>query len=134
MPTTEWLTIEQVLFIHKRVVDETGGLHGLRSLPLLDAALARPQATVFGEDAYPTLHDKAAALLHSLALNHAFTDGNKRVAAVTAGMFLARNGWRLTATNDELATFVMQVAQGGVAWQPIADWLRAHTVAVAGQA
>jgi len=123
LPTIEWLTVEQVLFIHKRLVDETGGSHGLRDMNLLLAALERPQSSAFGEDAYQTIHAQAAALFHSLAMKHAFVDGNKRVAAAATGLFLRRDGWRLIASHDALAGFALSVARGEVKQDGIAIWL-----------
>jgi death-on-curing protein len=78
---------------------------------LLESALARPQATVFGEDAYSTIHEKAAALLQSLATNHALIDGNKRTAFVAVALFYGLNGYRMRAdTEDELFDLVIAVA------------------------
>ena len=84
----------------------------VRDYGLLGAALARPQASVLGEDAYPDLHAKAAALLHSLARNHALIDGNKRLALAATIAFLGINGQRLALTNDEAYDLVIAVATG----------------------
>lgn len=84
----------------------------VRDHGLLESALARPQATVFGEDAYPTVHEKAAALLHSVARNHALVDGNKRLALAAVVAFYGMNGLRLTLTNDEAYDLVIDVATG----------------------
>lgn len=84
----------------------------VRDHGLLESALGRPQATAFGEDAYPTIHEKAAALLHSLARNHALVDGNKRLALAATIAFYGLNGVRLTFTNDEVYELVMSVATG----------------------
>jgi death-on-curing protein len=84
----------------------------VRDHGLLESALARPQATAFGEDAYPGIHEKAAALLHSLARNHALVDGNKRLALAATIAFYGMNGLRLTLTNDEAYDLVMSVAAG----------------------
>ncbi|MBN1812662.1 MAG: Fic family protein [Anaerolineae bacterium] len=80
-----YLTVEEVLEINAEVM---GGGHALRDLGLLESAVARPQASAFGVDAYPDLATKAAALLHSLVLNHAFVDGNKRTAVLSTLVFL----------------------------------------------
>ena len=82
----------------------------VRDYGLLEAALARPQATAFGKDAYPSLDAKAAALLHSVARNHALIDGNKRLALAAAIAFYGLNGRRLTLTNDQAYNLVMKVA------------------------
>lgn len=80
---------------------------------LLESAVARPQATVFGEDAYPSIHEKAAALLQSIATNHALVDGNKRTAFVSAALFYELNGFHLPGTaEDELFDLVIAVATG----------------------
>lgn len=88
-----------------------GAGFGVRDYGLLEAA-ARPQATVFGEDAYPTLDEKAAALMHSLARNHALVDGNERLALAALIAFYGVNGRRLTLTNDGAFDLVMKAASG----------------------
>jgi death-on-curing protein len=84
----------------------------VRDHGLLESALARPQASAFGEDAYRSMHEKAAALLHSLARNHALIDGNKRLSLAATIAFYGMNGLRLTLTNDEAYRLVMSVATG----------------------
>ena len=74
------LTAEQVLFIHYRLIEETGGIHGIRDIPLLQSAVARPMATFGSDDLYPDIFSKAAALMHSIIKNHPFVDGNKRTS------------------------------------------------------
>lgn len=125
-----YLTVEQILFIHMRLINETGGSPGLRDLALLEAAVARSQATFGGEDLYPDLFGKGAALLASLIGNHPFVDGNKRVGITAAGLFLLRNGFRLTASNAVLEAFTLRVAQSELSMGEIADWLRSHTTPI----
>jgi death-on-curing protein len=84
----------------------------VRDHGLLESALGRPQASAFGQDAYPGIHEKAAALLHSLGRNHALVDGNKRLALAATIAFYGLNGLRLTFTNDEAYDLVMSVATG----------------------
>jgi death on curing protein len=97
----------------------------VRDVGLLESALARPQASAFGEDAYPELHTKAAALLESLARNHALIDGNKRLAWVATRLFLVLNGADVRVPTPELGDeFVRAVAQGHVDLAEIADQLR----------
>lgn len=122
-----YLTPEQVLFIHARLITETGGEYGVRELGLLLSAVARPQATFEGNDLYPDLFSKAAALLESLVINHAFVDGNKRTAITSTGLFLRINGYRLTADNPKLETFTLQCAQGLVSQEQMFSWLKSHT-------
>jgi len=122
-----YLTATQVLFIHDRLIAETGGAAGIRDLGLLAAAVARPQATFDGVDLYPDLFTKVAALMASLVNNHPFVDGNKRVGITAAGLFLRRNDYRLTATNAALEAFTLQVAQGKLTVDEMADWFRTHS-------
>jgi len=104
-----YLTAPELLLVAERV---QGGEPKVRDLGLLEAAVGRPAASVFGRDAYPDLDAKAAALLHSLARNHALVDGNKRLALAGVIAFYGVNGRRLTLTNDEAYELVMAVADG----------------------
>lgn len=123
-----YLTPEQILFLHARLIEETGGSHGLRDLGLLESAAARPQATFGGQDLYPGLFSKAAALMDSLIHNHPFVDGNKRTGVTASALFLLHNSYRLTATNSELEVFTRRVADFRPDISEIADWLQIHTV------
>jgi death on curing protein len=104
-----YLTLPELLHVARRVL---GAEPAVRDIGLLESALARPQATAFGADAYPDLHAKAAALLHSLARNHGLVDGNKRLALAGVIAFYGVNGLRLTLTNDEAYELVVAVADG----------------------
>jgi len=101
--------LEALLHVAERVLESPPMV---RDYGLLESALARPRATAFGEDAYAGIHDKAAALLHSVARNHALVDGNKRLALAGVIAFYGMNGHRLTLTNDEAYQLVMSVAAG----------------------
>ena len=103
-----YLDLDDVLHIGSRVLPSVD----MRDPGLLESALARPQATAFGAAAYPDLHTKAAALLHSIAGNHSLVDGNKRLALAATIAFLGVNGIRLTLTNDQAYDLVMAVASG----------------------
>ena len=102
-----YLTLADLVYVAERTL---GGEIAVRDYGLLESALARPKTTVFGEDAYPTLPEKAAALLHSIARNHALVDGNKRLSLAATIGFLGLNGWRLTFSNDEAYDFIVSVA------------------------
>ena len=106
---TEYLDLDDLLGIAREAV---GGDVAVSDYGLLESALARPRASVFGEDAYPDLHLKAAALLHSLARNHALVDGNKRLAWTACRTFLAINGQWISAPEDDRFDFVIEVATG----------------------
>jgi death-on-curing protein len=105
------LTLEELVLVAERAI---AGDVVIRDVGLLEAALARPRATAFGSDAYPTLTDKAAALLHSLAKNHALVDGNRRLALAGTIAFLGLNGLRLTYANDEVYELITEVADGTI--------------------
>lgn len=120
-----YLTLDELLLVANRAIE---GDVVVRDHGLLESALARPQASVFGADAYPTLDEQAAALLHSLARNHALIDGNKRLALAGTIAFLGVNGQRLTCTNDEAYDLVIAVATGELDGVPeIASRIAAHT-------
>jgi death on curing protein len=106
---TEYLDLDDLLEIAREAIgrDVLVGDYGL-----LDSALARPRSSVFGEDAYPDLHLKAAALMHSLARNHALVDGNKRLAWTSCLTFLAINGQWISAPEDDRFDFVIRVSTG----------------------
>jgi death-on-curing protein len=106
-----YLTLAELLHVADRTLD---GQVSVRDSGLLEAALARPRASAAGQDAYPTLDHKAAALLHSLARNHALVDGNKRLALAGLIAFYGMNGRRLALTNDDAYDLVMAVATGTI--------------------
>ena len=104
-----FLDLEDLLYVAERA---TGGPVEVRDIGLLESAAARPRASAFGADAYPTLHDKAAALLHSIVRNRALVDGNKRLGLAAVIAFYGLNGRRLTMTNDEAYDVVLAVSVG----------------------
>jgi death on curing protein len=104
-----YLRLPELLHVAERTL---GGEPQVRDIGLLESALARPQATAFGTDAYADLDAKAAALLHSVARNHALIDGNKRLALAAVIAFYGVNGRRLTLTNDQAYDLIIGVADG----------------------
>ena len=106
-----FLDLESLLHIARRTL---GDDPAVRDYGLLESALARPQASAFGEDAYPDIQQKAGALLHSLARNHALVDGNKRIALAATIAVLGMNGSRLTLSNAGAYDLVMSVATGAL--------------------
>jgi death on curing protein len=120
--TTYWLTTDDVQHFNERFV----GPDMLRDFGALDAAVMRPQATAFGEDAYPTLHEKAAALLHSLARNHPFVDGNKRSSWAAVAVFYQINGYVIAGMVDpgRVVGLVVDVAEGQLDVPAIAAYLK----------
>ena len=103
-----YLDLDDLLHVARRTLGDVE----IRDVGLLESASARPRSTAFGEDAYPSIHAKAAALLHSIARNHPLVDGNKRLALAASIAFYGLNGFRLTASNDEAYELVMAVAAG----------------------
>ena len=123
----DYLSLTEVLLLHARLIQQTGGAEGVRDLVLLESAIARPQAIFADVDLYPDLWDKAAALMESLIQNHPFVDGNKRTGLAEAGILLERNGYRLAAENDQVFDFTMNVARGQVRRREIARWLEENS-------
>jgi len=98
-------------------------------LPALESALAQPQMTFGGEELYPTLVDKAAALGYALIKNHPFLDGNKRTGHAAVEVFLVLNGYEIRATIDEQEHVILQVAASEIDREEFTAWLRTHVVA-----
>jgi len=108
-------------------MEETGASPGSHSEGLLRSALARPQASFGGQDLYPTLFEKAAALAESLARNHPFVDGNKRIAWECLDLSLEMNGYRVTAPHDQSFLLILRIIQRQLTVQDVAEWLSRHT-------
>ena len=118
---TAYLSLDDLLAAAQASIGRTPEV---RDYGLLESALARPQTTVFGADAYPGIHEKAAALLHSLVRNHALVDGNKRLGWVAVRLFYVLNDLELRASHDDAFTFVMGVAAGEITEvDEMAAWL-----------
>lgn len=121
-----YLAINQVLLIHERILDKFGGAGGLRDWGLLDSAVNRLRATFDGKDLYPDIFTKAAALGHSLVLNHPFVDGNKRTAWETMKRFLAENDIRLKVVRGEIVDLTLRIEDKSLGVEHIASWLKDH--------
>jgi death on curing protein len=124
-----YLTLNEVLEVHRQVMAQSGGAEGLMHLPALESALAQPQMTFGGEDLYPTLVDKAAALGYTLIKNHPFLDGNKRTGHAAMEVFLVLNGYEIRAAVDEQEHTILQVAASEIDREEFTTWLRTHVVA-----
>lgn len=122
------LSIERVVYLHENIVDIAGGKQGMRDFTLLHSALEQCKATFAGEDLYPTLFEKATALLHFLVMNHAFLNANKRTAYQTMKKFLLDNGYRIHATQKEIVKFCIAVDNDGCKGKNIVRWLEKHTM------
>jgi death-on-curing protein len=124
---TRYLSPEQVLFLHSRLIAETGGAHGVRELGMLLSAVGRPQAALADADLYPDLFSKTATLMDSLVRNHPFADGNKRTAITAAGLFLWLNRYQLSVENEEIVRFALACAQSQLALDEIIGWFKQHS-------
>jgi death-on-curing protein len=129
MPVAKYLTVEEVIRIHEGVLRASGGSAGLRDRGALESAVAQPQATFGGEDLYPTLPEKAAALAFGIVNNHPFVDGNKRTGTIAMQALLFRNGRELDAGVDGQEQVILDVAAGRMTRDELADWIEAHVVA-----
>jgi death-on-curing protein len=121
-----YLTLEEVLELHRLALEQSGGMEGVRDLGGLESALAQPRMTFGGQDLYPSLAEKAAAMGHSLVCNHPFVDGNKRVGHLAMETFLVLNGWELAAGVDEQEQIMLQLAAGTLKREEFAAWVRSH--------
>lgn len=122
------LSLDQVLWIHRRVIATSGGDPTVLDRGKLESAIAQPRMTFGGSSLYPTLAEKAAALGFSMIKNHPFLDGNKRTGIMAVLAFLGRNGYRLRAPVDEIEAVVLGVADGGVGRAEFSRWIRDHMV------
>jgi death-on-curing protein len=121
---TLYLSVDQIEQVHSLQIESYGGSLGLRDRGALEAAVARPPITFGGEDLYPDIPAKAAALMHSLVVNHPYVDGNKRVGAHAAILFLEINGFLATFTPRELEEITLSTARGDLDAERLAIWLR----------
>ncbi|HEY9497573.1 MAG TPA: type II toxin-antitoxin system death-on-curing family toxin [Terrimesophilobacter sp.] len=121
-----YLGLSEVVELHRRLLEQTGGAAGIRDLGALESALAQPKMALAGLDLYPTLADKAAALCFSLVGNHPFVDGNKRVGHAATETFLVLNGAEIDAHLDEQERVMLDLAAGRIDRGQLADWLRQH--------
>ena len=124
MSETAFFTVENVLELHSDTLRHEGGLSGVRDRGLLESAVMMPQQQFEGEYLHPDLASQAAAYLYHLAQNHAFHDGNKRIAAGVALVFLRRNGAVKLPTQEEMERVTLAVASGEMSKEAVTQWLR----------
>jgi death-on-curing protein len=123
-----YLTLEEVYRLQQRALAEKGGMPGVRDANAVESAVAQPQMTFGGEDLYPTLAEKAAALGFSLVKNHAFADANKRVGHAAMETFLVMNGHEFVADVDEQERVILAVAGSTMEREEFTEWVKAHVV------
>ena len=117
---------EDVIKIHKLLIDQFGGSHGVRDRGSLNSAINRPFVTFDQQELYPEPIEKAAAILESLVINHPFVDGNKRTGYVLARLLLLKAGLDIVATQEEKYEMVISVSKGLWKFQQIKDWLQSR--------
>jgi len=121
-----YLTIGEVLELHRRIIQQTGGASGVRNLAALESAVAQPRMTFEGKDLYPTIEDKAAALAFFIIQNHPYVDGNKRCGHAAMETFLVLNGKEIKAPVDEIEKIILEMASGKFSRKNFVDWLAGH--------
>lgn len=124
----EYLSIDEVIEIHWRVVQQTGGLQGIRDQGSLESSVMQPLQSFGDQDLYPSLIEKAAALGYFLIQNHPFLDGNKRVGHAALETVLILNGYELSAGVDEQESVVLDVARGELRREEFTEWVQRHVV------
>jgi death on curing protein len=121
-----FLTIDEVLALHRLIIAQSGGAAGLRDLGALESAVAQPYMTFGGKDLYPTLAEKASALGFSIVKNHPFVDGNKRIGHASMETFLVMNGCELDAPVDDQERTILALAASGLSREEFTQWVTAH--------
>ena len=125
-----YLSLEEILTLHAKLITQSGGGAGLRDRGTLESAVAQPEMSFGGEDLYPAIAEKAAALGHSLIQNHPFIDGNKRIGHAAMEVFLVLNGYEIDATVDEQEEIVLAVASSQMQRAEFGEWLKQRVVKV----
>jgi death-on-curing protein len=125
---TRYLAFAEVLELHRSVIERWGGASGIRDLGALESALAQPRQSFGGQDLYPDLATKAAALCFSLVLNHPFVDGNKRIGHAAMETFLIVNGHELRVSVDEQERVMLDLAAGELTRDAFVDWVKQHMI------
>jgi len=124
-----YLTLIEILELHRKILKQSGGALGIRDMGLLESAIAQPRMTFDGEDLYPSLLEKAAALGFSIIMNHPFVDGNKRTGHAATEIFLVLNGLEINASVDEQERVVLAIASGELRREAFVEWLQRNTTA-----
>ncbi len=120
--------MDDVLWLHGRLVEQSGGSSGLRDRGILESTLAQPRMTFGGDDLYPTIVEKASALGFSLVKNHPFIDGNKRIGHAVMEPFLLLNNFEIEATVDQQESIIPRLAAGEIGRDDFTEWLRGRIV------
>jgi len=122
-----YLSLDEVLELHRRIIQESGGAHGVAERGMLESAVAQPRMAFGGRDVYTSVIEKAAALGFSLVMNHPFVDGNKRVGHAAMETFLVLNGHELSAPIDEQERAILKLAASQMTREEFTEWVSTHT-------
>ncbi|MDA1160801.1 MAG: type II toxin-antitoxin system death-on-curing family toxin [Planctomycetota bacterium] len=121
-----YLTLSEVLFLHTRVIEQSGGAEGVLDLGRVESAIAQPQMSFGGQELYPEIHTKAASLCFSLVMNHPFNDGNKRIGHAAMEVFLVLNGFEMVTDVDDAESVILTLAAGNLTREELEDWISSH--------
>lgn len=121
------LSFDDLVYLHDQIIKSTGGLPGIKDAGVIHSAIARPYQSAFGEETYPDIFQKAAAVLESIANNHGFSDGNKRTAMAASALFLFVHDLILSITNEEYEDFMLHVVKDKPSIREIGSWLQQHS-------
>jgi death-on-curing protein len=119
-------TLGELVELHRRIIEQSGGADGIRDLGLAESALAQPQMSFGSQELYPTLAEKATALCFSLVMNRSFVDGNKRIGHAATETLLLMNGFELDADIDDSESVILRLAAGELDRQTFTEWVATH--------
>jgi death-on-curing protein len=123
-----YLNLPEILFLYRRLMEDAGGLIGIRDWNLPQSAVAQPRMSFEGEDLYPSVRRKAAALGFSLVMNHPMVDGNKRLAHASMELFLMLNGYEIDASVEEQESVMLALASGDLSREEFVNWLEMNVI------
>lgn len=129
---TKLLTLNQILRQHEKIIAQSGGGTGIRDYAGLESAVAQPEMSFGGEDLYPTVVEKAAALGFSLIMNHPFVDGNKRIGQIAMETTLLLNGYEINASVDEQEAVILSLAAGELGREEFTEWVNLNVIKTRG--
>ncbi len=121
------IMLEEVLLLHDNSIKDYGGSSGVRDMNLLESAIARPFQSFGGNELYPSVFEKAAAIVESIVNNHPFVDGNKRTGFLAGFMLMYQNGYEITAKKEDAYDFVINIASSNIEFEEIVIWLKSNT-------
>ncbi len=125
-----YLELDELLHLHAKLIAQSGGASGVLDLGKIESCIAQPKQGFGGRELYPSLFEKAAALGYSLACNHGFRDGNKRIAQAALELVLLYNGFELEVGIDEQEQIFLELAAGKLSRQQLTDWVRVRAVSL----